>query len=862
VINTRDPSCRTTTLTLSLRATLPIAAAAAALGSLALEHSAHAQWVTFANETATRMPVGPGLNTAATSTSDAREKDYAWGDIDQDGDIDLICVRKQPFTSPGRDPNILFMNEGIAEGHAINGVLVDRTAQYASATLETETWDDPQRPGGALPDEGFLTWTNDRDVVLADFDNDGWLDLVTATTISDGAPKWIGHPRIYMNLGENKGGDWLGFRYEPDRIPAMVSASGAAGLNPRFCSVAAGDVTGDGYPDLYFGDYDSSGAGGSGEPAGIDFNNKFLINQGASNPGFFTDTLTSRISAAKLVSAFGAASVIADMNNDGAIDIVKQTSLQAPTHVAIHHNNPGNVGFFPDATYKNVDTAAPYFASTGDLNNDGRLDLVVTDDGLDKYYLNTGNAGDGTANFTSFSFGAPSSGFGSQSVPTDLNNDGWNDVLISDVDVDINDCGGGRLNIYRNLGNAPNVTIQEQPLGGGLVAPSTFNVAVFDIDGDGWKDLVIGHCSGTVVWRQVPPSGLSFSYPEGLPAYLTPEQTTTFEVQLTGISGAQIVPNSGKIYYSVDGAPFTQANMTPLGGNLYSATLPAAECTSRVQFYFSGDLVSGGTQYDPTNAPTTSYLAVAATGTEISLEDTIEGSTASWSISNGAGLTAGTWQQATPNPTFFNSQLAAPAVDNTNGEANTQAFVTFNGPEGDFSAGSYDVDGGATMLVTPTIDLANADATISYSRWFYASLSGNFLKTEVSNNNGGTWVQVDNVTTTIAGEDATVWQEHAFVVGQYVAPTAQVKVRFTASGTNANAIVEAGIDNLRVEKILCGATCAADTNGSGAVDVDDLVAVILGWGPCGATCDADVNDSGAVDVDDLVAVILAWGACP
>jgi hypothetical protein len=800
----------------------------------------HAQWVTFVNETATRMPVGPGLNTAATSTNDPKEKDYAWGDVDQDGDIDLVCVRKQPFTTSGRDPNVLFMNEGVAQGHAINGVLVDRTAQYASATLETATWDDPQRPDGALPDEGFLTWTNDRDVVLADVDNDGWLDMITATTLSDGAPKWIGHPRVYMNLKE-VGKVWQGFRHEPNRIPQMHPTA-----QPDFCSVAAGDVTGDGYADLYFADYPGDGPR---------YNNKLLINQGAANPGFFTDSGTSRISAMALSSAFGASSIIADMNNDGAIDAVRQDNGT----VGVHHNNPANVGFFPDAVFDTY-SADVYFASVADLNNDSRMDIIFTKDSDDQYFLNTGNAPDGTATFVSSSLGSPSQGFGSQSLAVDLNNDGWKDLLIADVDVDIPNCGGS-LDVYRNLGNGPNVTLAQQAVGG-LILGTTHNVAAFDIDNDGWKDLVLGLCTGTQVWRQVPPSGIAFSYPEGLPAYLTPEQTTTFDVQLTGISGAQIVPNSGKIYYSVDGAPFTQANMTPLGGNLYSATLPAAECTSRVQFYFSGDLVSGGTQYDPTNAPTTSYLAVAATGTEISLEDTIEGSTASWSISNGAGLTAGTWQQATPNPTFFNSQLAAPAVDNTNGEANTQAFVTFNGPEGDFSAGSYDVDGGATMLVTPTIDLANADATISYSRWFYASLSGNFLKTEVSNNNGGTWVQVDNVTTTIAGEDATVWQEHAFVVGQYVAPTAQVKVRFTASGTNANAIVEAGIDNLRVEKILCGATCAADTNGSGAVDVDDLVAVILGWGPCGATCDADVNDSGAVDVDDLVAVILAWGACP
>jgi hypothetical protein len=64
---------------------------------------------------------------------------------------------------------------------------------------------------------------------------------------------------------------------------------------------------------------------------------------------------------------------------------------------------------------------------------------------------------------------------------------------------------------------------------------------------------------------------------------------------------------------------------------------------------------------------------------------------------------------------------------------------------------------------------------------------------------------------------------------------------------------------------LAGPGCPADTDGSGAVDADDLTNVILAWGPCPAPpdpCPADVDDSGSVDADDLTAVILAWGACP
>ncbi len=143
---------------------------------------ASAQWLEFVNETDSRLDAPPDLG-----SNDNQEKDYAWGDVDQDGDIDLVCVRKQPNTTPGRRVNILLMNEG--------GVLTDRTAEFASRS-------------DVADDEGFNTPTNDRDVVLVDVDGDSWLDMVTAVACNGcgGLPQHITHPRIYMNLRDDPPG--------------------------------------------------------------------------------------------------------------------------------------------------------------------------------------------------------------------------------------------------------------------------------------------------------------------------------------------------------------------------------------------------------------------------------------------------------------------------------------------------------------------------------------------------------------------------------------------------------------------------------------------------------------------------------
>ncbi len=436
------------------------------------------QWVRFQKDPA-------GLVTQTPLTNNTTETDVAWGDLDKDGWIDMAVARKEHFTSQGKRPNVLLMNE--------NGVLTDRSALYASATL-----------GTPIADQGFLTPTNDRDVVVADLDNDGWLDVVTATTRSDGDPKHIGHPRVYMNLGEDLAGNWLGLRFENARFPQFFNFQNGTPHNPSFCSVDAGDVTNDGFADLYFGDYGGFTA---------DLDDRLCIN---NSTGFFADQSQARMTFQMLESAFGAAVKIRDMNGDGLKDVVKQTALFAPQYVSITYNRPtapGNFQIFHDFHVG----FAPYHIDVGELNNDGRLDMIFSDDGQDRFRLNTGNdpfgrAIWGPAKTYQFLAGGDQ-GFASNNLVADLNMDGWNDVLICNVDVDINNYGG-RLNIYANLGTVPGADIEMREqrefnndsgwIGVvGMTAADMrdcHDVAVFDSDNDGDNDIFLTRREGNEVW--------------------------------------------------------------------------------------------------------------------------------------------------------------------------------------------------------------------------------------------------------------------------------------------------------------------------------------------------------------------------
>ena len=83
-----------------------------------------------------------------------------------------------------------------------------------------------------------------------------------------------------------------------------------------------------------------------------------------------------------------------------------------------------------------------------------------------------------------------------------------------------------------------------------------------------------------------------------------------------------------------------------------------------------------------------------------------------------------------------------------------------------------------------------------------------------------------------------------------------MRFRVLARDLGTGSLVEAGIDDFKVEGVACSTANPADLDGNGAVDGGDLGLLLAGWG----SSSPDLTGDGLVDGSDLGLLLAAWGS--
>jgi hypothetical protein len=339
---------------------------------------------------------------------------------------------------------------------------------------------------------------------------------------------------------------------------------------------------------------------------------------------------------------------------------------------------------------------------------------------------------------------------------------------------------------------------------------------------------------------------LTVKLPEGCPEYIDPGVPTVIPVEIVS-RDEQYVEGSGLLHYRFDGGSYQTSQLVHVEGDMYEATLPGAACDDVPEYYFSAEGDGGTVVCSPYNAPDSVYSSKVGHPVVIMADDfeTDQG----WTVY--AGADTGNWERADPQEVSSGGTITQPGDDHT--PDGTLCFVT--GPLAGNSAGDYDVDGGPTHLTSPPLELEGLDAEISYWRWYHISTEWNDeLVIEVSNDDGANWTTVESI------DDRQTWTYVKWYVSDFVTPTNQVRVRFTADDSPNDSLVEALIDDFAVSVLECEESeCPEDINGDGVVDTEDLLILLGNWGNAG---DGDVDGDGVVGTADLLMLLAAWGECP
>ncbi len=384
----------------------------------------------------------------------------AFFDYDGDGDLDLFLVNGSRL--------------GYSEGQSLSSALYrnDGGGRFTDATgpagLEAYGWG--------------------QGAAITDYENDGDLDLLVT---------YHGRNRFYRNRGDG----------------TFAESAAALGLDdPQWGAGAAfGDLDRDGVNDLVvvnYVDFDPENTPGPGEAPNCFFLGMpvlcgpkglapapALLYRGRREGGF------EAVAGAGLGRErfFGLGVAMGDLDNDGDLDVYVAND-QTPNN--LYRNDTGDALRFAEigleaglAFNEDGRAQAGMGVSLGDYDNDGWLDIVVTNFSHD-YNTLYRSTGDGWFVDESFAAGIGEPSYNHLGWGTgfaDFDRDGWLDLLVvnghvyPEVRGPVTESGYAQpALLFRNLGNGGFAVVPDEALG----VPRVFRGAAFgDYDGDGDLDV-------------------------------------------------------------------------------------------------------------------------------------------------------------------------------------------------------------------------------------------------------------------------------------------------------------------------------------------------------------------------------------